>query len=67
MTADVYVRRLAAFCSSMHATPGELAAKSERELEYLVKEKPARAVFWQHHFCMALINPTAQGNQLTSQ
>jgi hypothetical protein len=36
VTADVYVRRLAAFCSSMHATPKELAAKSERELHDLM-------------------------------
>jgi hypothetical protein len=32
VTADVYLRRLAAFCSDMQTTPKELVAKSEREL-----------------------------------
>lgn len=36
VTADVYLRRLAAFCSDIHATPKELTAKSERELHDLM-------------------------------
>ena len=36
VTADVYLRRLAAFCSTQHATPKGLVAKSERELHDLL-------------------------------
>jgi integrase len=36
VTADVYLRRLAAFCSTQHTTPKGLATKSERELHCLL-------------------------------